>query len=333
MPQADADAHEVNDQKVIATGQAVEVEEHSDLNGRSITWLSMKFPLRDAQGRTYGVAGIVTDITERKQAEETVRQLNAELEQRVQARTIELSATNRELEAFCYSVSHDLRTPLRSIDGFSYALLEDCGAQLDATGHEHLKRIRSNCQRMGRLIDDLLNLSRLTRLQMQQIKVDLTVLTEAAVAELSKAEPTRTVDVRIEPGLTAVGDPTLLGTVLSNLVGNAWKFTSQRPDARIEVGRGDGGQGSGFRVQERVENAQFARTHDTPVFFVRDNGVGFDMKYADKLFTPFQRLHSTTDFPGTGIGLATVQRAIHRHGGRVWIESAPGKGATCYFTI
>jgi PAS domain S-box-containing protein len=281
---------------------------------------------------------------ERLRVEESLRQLNAELEQRVASRTAELAETNRELEAFCYSVSHDLRAPLRSMDGFSLALLEDAGPQLDANGQDYLNRIRSNCQRMARLIDDLLHLSRLTRAQIRHQPVDLTALAQAIIAELRQAEPERVVDVRISSNMLVTGDPVLLRTALANLLQNAWKFTSQRPDAVIEVGRAVGSQGStyakatadrsGFRVQgsARKEVGDQA-PQDTPVFFVRDNGVGFDMQYADKLFTPFQRLHAMTDFPGSGIGLATVQRVINRHNGRIWFEAAPGNGATFYFTI
>ena len=282
-------------------------------------------------------------------AEDAVRKLNAELEQRVQARTAELSATNRELEAFCYSVSHDLRAPLRSMDGFSQALLDDYGTRLDASGRDYLRRVRANSQRMGRLIDDLLNLSRLKHVHMRRATVDLTSLAESAVAELRKAEPSRTVDVRIAPGLTAKGDPGLLSVVLVNLLENAWKFTSRRTDARIEMGRVSLvtghwplGESQGTDSQSPMTNDSFPMTNspaqppltnDQTVFYMRDNGVGFDTRYADKLFIPFQRLHAMDDFPGSGIGLATVQRVIQRHGGRVWFESAPGKGATFYFTV
>jgi signal transduction histidine kinase len=261
---------------------------------------------------------------ERLQAEHALTQLNTELEQRVRSRTAELAETNRELEAFCYSVSHDLRAPLRSMDGFSQALLDDYGQQLDDAGHDFLNRIRSNCQRMARLIDDLLQLSRLTQAQMRHQSVDLTALAQAIIAELRQTEPGRVVDVRIAPGMVVIGDPVLLRAALANLLQNAWKFTSLRPDAVIEVGRADGSQ------QSAVGSPSPA---SSPVFFVRDNGVGFDMQYADKLFTPFQRLHAMTEFPGSGIGLATVQRVINRHKGRIWFEAAPSQGTTFYFTI
>ena len=261
---------------------------------------------------------------ERQQAEHALTQLNTELEQRVRSRTVELAETNRELEAFCYSVSHDLRAPLRSMDGFSQALLDDYGQQLDDAGHDFLNRIRSNCQRMARLIDDLLQLSRLTQAQMRHQSVDVTALAQAIIAELRQTEPGRVVDVRIASGMVVIGDPVLLRAALANLLQNAWKFTSLRPDAVIEAGRADGSQQSTVGSQSPASST---------VFFVRDNGVGFDMQYADKLFTPFQRLHAMTEFPGSGIGLATVQRVINRHNGRIWFEAAPGQGTTFYFTI
>jgi signal transduction histidine kinase len=228
-------------------------------------------------------------------------------------RTAELEATNQELESFSYSVSHDLRSPLRSIDGFSLALLEDCAPQLDAKGREHLDRVRAASQRMARLIDALLGLSRITRTEMRPQTVDLSDLARSVAGQLSAAEPERRVVWDVTPGLLAEGDERLLRIALENLLENAWKFSARQPEARIAFGLSkDGG---------------------TPVYAIRDNGTGFDMAFADKLFGAFQRLHAFDEFPGTGIGLATVQRIIHRHGGRVWAESAEGEGATFYFTL
>jgi signal transduction histidine kinase len=265
------------------------------------------------------VADHVSIALQRLRDEEAIRRLNAELEQRVHLRTAELEASNQELEAFCYSVSHDLRAPLRGIDGFSQALLEDAGGQLQPEAQEDIRWIRSECQTMGQLIDDLLNLSRLTRTAMKRQAVDLSGLVEQIAGGLRESAPERRVNFSIAPDLTVDGDPNLLRAALANLLENAWKYTGKREEALIEFGSSpaDGPPGA----------------LGGPVFFVRDNGVGFDMAYADKLFAPFQRLHSVKEFPGTGIGLATVQRVIHRHGGRIWAEGAPGRGATFYFAF
>lgn len=253
------------------------------------------------------------EVAERHRAEAELRRLNAELEQRVAERTVQLEAANKELEAFCYSVSHDLRAPLRSIAGFSQALLEDWGDKLDEEGKDYLLRVRAAGFRMGLLIDDLLQLSRLTRAEMSRDRVDLSALARAVTAELQRTQPERRVEVIIADGLLAQGDARLLRAALENLLSNAWKFTGKRPEGRIEFG-----------VIEH--NAR-------PAYFVRDNGAGFDMTYADKLFRPFQRLHSPIEFEGTGVGLATVQRIIHRHGGDVWADGAEEQGATFYFTL
>jgi signal transduction histidine kinase len=235
------------------------------------------------------------------------------LERRVRERTAELEALNGELEAFSYSVAHDLRTPLRSIDGFSLALLEHCGDQLDDSGREYLQYVRESTQRMAGLIDDLIMLSRVARNEPRRQVVDLSTLARSIVARLEHMQPDRRVEIAITDGVVTECDATLLDVVLENLLGNAWKFTAKQAGARLEFG-----------VQ--------MSTHPR-VFFVRDNGAGFDMASADKLFGVFQRLHSVDEFEGTGIGLATVQRIVRRHGGRVWAEAAVGQGATIYFTL
>jgi PAS domain S-box-containing protein len=257
--------------------------------------------------------GYLRDVTERKHSEEALRITNAQLEQRVNERTTELQAAVDELEAFSYSVSHDLRAPLRSIDGFSQALVEDVGPLLTPETRTHLTRIRNATQRMGQLIDDLLQLSKVSRGEMTREHVDLADLAGRIANDLSR-RTAHSPAIAMTPPLPAMGDPRLLRILLENLLDNAWKFTSPRSDARIEIGRVDGTNGS-------------------TTFFVRDNGVGFDATYADKLFAPFQRLHAVSDFPGTGIGLATVRRIVHRHGGHVWAEGSPGGGACVSFTL
>jgi len=258
--------------------------------------------LRDEAGQLRGFGKVTRDITERKRAEEELRLRNAQLD-----------AANKELETFSYSVSHDLRAPLRSIDGFSQALLEDCADKLDVGEKSNLDRIRAAARRMGLLIDDLLNLARVARSEMRRERVDISDLARVVVADLKKTQPERRVEFRIEGGMEATGDPQLLRLVYENLIGNAWKFTSKREFAQVEIGR--------------------SHENGTRAYFVRDNGAGFDQAYAGKLFGAFQRLHGMTEFPGTGVGLATVQRIIHRHGGKIWAEGAVDQGASFYFTL
>lgn len=246
---------------------------------------------------------LTQEVEQRKRAEQEIHRVNSEL-----------LAANKELEAFTYSVAHDLRAPLRSIDGFGLALVEDYADKLDSQGQGHLQRVRAAAQRMAELIEGLLALSRVTRAELRREKVDLTALAQDVVEELRRADPHRPLEVAIGKALAAQGDSRLLRGVLQNLLGNAWKFTSRNPQPKIEFGWS-------------------AHTPENGAFFVRDNGDGFDMAYADKLFAPFQRLHRQSEFPGTGVGLATVQRVILRHGGSIWAEGAVGRGATFYFTL
>ncbi|MGC1414508.1 MAG: ATP-binding protein [Candidatus Acidiferrum sp.] len=276
----------------------------------SVFWASVVITaLRDATGQLRGYGKVTRDITHKREAEAEVERQQKELA-RSNARLI---AVNNELESFSYSVSHDLRAPLRTIDGFSHALLEDCGDRLDETNKTHLNRIRAATQRMGMLIDDLLNLSRLSRTEMHTQSVDISAMAFSVAGDLQKSQPERDIELRIEDGLKTTADPGLLRAVLENLLSNAWKFTSKGASAHIE----------------------FGATHEdgTMAYFVRDDGAGFDPAYADRLFGAFQRLHSMSEFAGTGVGLATVQRIVHRHGGRIWAKSEVNHGATFYFTL
>ncbi|MBI4987743.1 MAG: HAMP domain-containing protein [Rhodocyclales bacterium] len=284
------------------------------LDSGEIRWYSINGkPFFNPDGSFRGYRGTGNDITRRKLAEEGIRHLNATLEQRVLERTASLEASNRELEAFSYSVSHDLRAPLRALDGFSYLLKEEYADRLDEAGQEYLSRIRDASQRMGTLIDDLIELARISRLEMKRADLDLTALALEVAETLQEHSPQRKVAWNIAPSLRANADPVLAKALIDNLLRNAWKFTAEREAARIEVG--------------------CERKGGETVFCVRDNGAGFEQAYADKLFKPFQRLHDVKRFPGTGIGLATAMRIVLRHGGRIWAEGAPDQGAAFYFTL
>jgi PAS domain S-box-containing protein len=301
----------VEEQEIIRTGKPMvdRIEFNPTSDGKARWFSATKVPIFDRDGQINGIVGISRDITERMLTEEEIHQLNQNLERRA----AELESVNHELESFSYSVSHDLRAPLRSIDGFSHAILEDYIEILPEQGRDYFLRIRAAAQRMGELIDDLLALSRVTRAVTESKPVNLSALAEKILVDLQSEQPERHVTFSVAKELIVNGDPQLLKIALENLLGNAWKFTSKREDTSIEVG-----------VQNETGE---------PTYFIRDNGAGFNMAYADKLFGAFQRLHRPSEYPGTGIGLATVQRIISRHGGRIWAESSVGSGATFFFTL
>ena len=270
-------------------------------------------PQRAADGETLSFWVTFTDVDAQVTIAHEILRLNEVLEERVLARTAELGAANKELEAFVYSASHDLRAPLRAIDGFSQMVIEDTVGRLDAADEEHLQHVRAAAQRMGVLIDDLLALSRSARQDLLRKSVDLSAMAASVIADLRSAAPGRRVEAVVQPDLVVDADTTLLEVILVNLLGNAWKFTSRHETARIEVGVTD--------------------TDGERAFFVRDDGAGFDMHEAEHLFGAFQRFHTADQFEGDGIGLATVQRLVARHGGRVWAEAEVEKGAMFYFTL
>jgi len=285
-------------ERLAAGAPAVSFENRFRCKDGSYRWLSwVSGP--DSAGTMYSMA---RDVTEARRMQEELAGAKDAADE-----------VNRELESFSYSVAHDLRAPLRSIDGFSQALLEDCAEKLGADGKKYISFIRESAQHMAQLIDDLLGLSRITRSQLHREDVDISALAHAASTRIARSQPKRRVGVVIEDGLKGVGDPRLIAVLFDNLFGNAWKFTGKRDDGRIEFG---------------------ATSEDGhPVYFVRDNGAGFDMAFVEKLFGVFQRLHSASEFEGTGVGLATVQRVVRRHGGRVWAEGDVDHGATFYFTL
>jgi len=271
-------------------------------------------PVFDPAGRFTGYRGVGRDVTESRRAQEEIARLNAELEQRVRQRTAQLEAANAELEAFSYSIAHDLRSPLTSIDGFSHTLEESCGPALGDQGRHYLRRIRVGVRQMSELTEAMLSLAHLSRVELKWEPVDLAEMARAAWARLRESEPGREASLEVPAHLPAHGDPRLLGQVVANLVGNAWKFSARKPCTRVRFGTAASENG------ERV-------------FFMSDNGAGFDMAHASRLFGAFQRLHAPSEFDGTGIGLALVQKIIARHGGRIWAHAAVGEGATFHFTL
>lgn len=312
IPERYREAHQQGLDRYLKTGQGRVIGGSMELEGRRKD--GSEFPVEvslaswNMRNETY-FTGILRDITVRKESERRIMDLNT----RLLERTDELETVNKELEAFSYSVSHDLRGPLRAIDGFSQVLVEDYRERLDENGIDHLQRVRRGAQHMGNLIDDLLKLSRVTRAELKLETVNLSEMVQSICRELHDMEPQRRVDINVEPGLLTAGDPRLLQVALRNLIENAWKFTSKEARADIEFGMTHGDDG--------------------PVYHLRDNGVGFDPRYAHKLFSAFQRLHDASEFPGTGIGLATVRRVITKHGGQIWVESRPGDGTCFYFTL
>jgi PAS domain S-box-containing protein len=301
-----------NDRKALSHGTPVQTQETVQQIDGPHTYYTVRHPVTDTDSRVYAVCSISADITDLTRAERDVRQLVTDLEQRVADRTADLEAATREIDAFAYSVSHDLRAPLSAIAGFSEILLEHHAEQLDQVGRGYLGLVHAAAERMARTIDALLDLSYAVRGELRLSQFDLGDLARDVVADLRTAEPHRQVETVIEP-MPVAGDPALLSLVMQNLLSNAWKFTSERPHARVGIG-----------TREH---------HGVPAFYVEDNGAGFDMHHSDKLFAPFQRLHSAAQFPGAGIGLAIVDRVVSRHGGRVWAESTAGSGATFYFTL
>lgn len=309
FPKEVADRLRRNDRIVAETGRAMEVDEQLPQHDGLHTYLSVKFPLADGEGVIYGICGIATDITYRKQAEEQIRALNHSLQHKLQ----ELARVNQELEAFSYSVSHDLRAPLRAMAGFSKVLEENYGKVLDQEGKHYVHRIQTASQRMSFLLDGLLQLSRINRHELDRSTLNLSAMAAEILEDFQQEQQERHVDIYIQPDITAAADGRLLRICLENLLSNAWKYTcrQKRPQVKFTC------------VEKEGEK----------IFIISDNGAGFNPKYQFKMFQVFQRLHSDREFEGLGIGLATVQRVVHRHGGTIWAEGEEGQGASFYFTL
>lgn len=311
FPRDQAEFFIAKDRETLAGGKKVVIEEEPlQSTTRGIRRLrTHKMAIRGVDGRPEYLLGISEDITERLRNEEQIRTVNRELTERTRA----LEVANRDLEAFSYTVSHDLRAPVRAVEGFARILIEEHAASLDGEGKRLLEVVRSNAHRMGQMVDDLLRLARVGRQELRREPIDMARVVEEQLADLAEDEPGRSVEVELAPLPPVVGDPGLVRQVTANLLGNAWKFTSRRQDARISIR----GQRNGPMVE----------------YAITDNGAGFDMKYAGKLFGVFQRLHRSDEYEGTGVGLAVVHRIVERHGGRIWAESEPGRGATFHFTL
>jgi PAS domain S-box-containing protein len=313
FPAGFASRYRADDLTVISTGQSMILEELFGREDESEMVVSTrKVPLRDPDGQIIGVTGLSIDISDRKRVENEINQLNTELEERVRKRTEQLQLANEELEAFCYTVSHDLRGPLTGIRGFSQLLLDELRSE-ERTEQEYVRRVVDITDRTLQLIDDLLGLSRAARTDLYLTPVDLSAMVQNLAAELQLQSPERKVCFHIQEGVFAEGDENLLRVVVQNLVCNAWKYTSRKPQAEIRFGT--------------------LPINGETVYYVRDTGAGFRMEYVDRLFQAFNRLHTAHEFPGTGVGLATVRRIIQRHRGRVWAEGEVGQGATFYFTL
>ncbi len=312
--------HMDDDHRVLKEGITLTGYENQMVKGEERIIRYLKCPLKDDDGEPLGIVGIHQDVTQDRRNSEALKKLNAELEIQVRKRTAQLELANRELESFAYAVSHDLRAPLRAMAGFSEALKEEYGERFDETAADYIQRILRATNNMAELIDSLLSLSRSTLGELNIVPLDLSQMARDVFEDLRSSDPSHRPQIVIAPDLKADGDKRLIRNVLENLIGNAWKYSTKATEPRIEVGS--------ERLRPPGEESEEMET-----FFVRDNGAGFDMAYANKLFRPFQRLHHEKEYQGSGIGLATVERIVHRHNGRIWAESEPGRGATFYFTL